>query len=320
LHSIILVAVPSPLVEAAVEEAVRNPKGFAERLQDAASDAIGPAITILVIVAISFLLLRMLRSVIRKTITRMIERREQPHRELTIQANTLASVVESVGRMVILVVAGMMILSSLGLNIAPLIASAGVAGIAIGLSAQSLIKDFINGFFILFEDQYAIGDVISVNGNSGLVEHLNLRRTSLRTLDGKFIIIPNGDIRTGTNMTKGWSRALIDVDISYDDDVDHALAVLRDLLDGIDQDPEIGSSILEPAEILGVEALGQYQVTIRFMVKTLPMDQWSGSCVAESSKPSTGRASRYHIRISSTSSNRQMVTPGGSPIPHRGSK
>jgi moderate conductance mechanosensitive channel len=161
LHPIILVAVPSPQVQEAVEEAVRDLKGFAQQLQDVATDAIGPATTILVIVVISFLLVWMMRSVIHRTIMRMIERRDRPQRELTIKANTLASVVESVGRLIILVVAGMMILSNLGLDIAPLIATAGVVGIAIGLGAQSLIKDFINGFFILFEDQYAIGDVIS---------------------------------------------------------------------------------------------------------------------------------------------------------------
>ncbi len=267
----------SPTVASAVDrvdKAVDNPDQAFQQLRDWVSGAFAPAISIIAIILISFLILRLIRSIVRRTISRLIERGDQPTREVTLKANTLTYVIESAGRLIVVVVAGMMVLSNLGFDIAPLIASAGVAGIAIGLGAQSLIKDFINGFFILLEDQFSIGDVISVNGNSGLVEQLNLRRTGLRTLDGSFIIIPNGDIRTVTNMTKGWSRAMIDVDISYDDDVDHAMAVLRDLLDDFQEDPVFGPMVTAPAEITGVEALGPYQVTIRVLVKTLPAEQW----------------------------------------------
>lgn len=267
----------SPTVATAVDtvdKAVDNPDQAFQQLRDWVSGAFAPAISIIAIVLISFLILRLMRSIVRRTISRLIERGDQPTREVTLKANTLTYVIESAGRLIVIVVAGMMVLSNLGFNIAPLIASAGVAGIAIGLGAQSLIKDFINGFFILLEDQFSIGDVISVNDNSGLVEQLNLRRTGLRTLDGAFIIIPNGDIRTVTNKTKGWSRAMIDVDVSYDDDVDYAMAVLRDLLDDFQEDPEFGPVITAPAEITGVEALGPYQVTIRVLVKTLPAEQW----------------------------------------------
>jgi small conductance mechanosensitive channel len=215
-----------------------------------------------------------MRSLIRRTIPRLIERGNQPKREVMLKANTLAHVIESAGRLIVIVVAGMMILSNLGFNIAPLIASAGVVGIAIGLGAQSLIKDFINGFFILFEDQFAIRDTISVNGNSGLFEQLNLRRTGLRAFDGSFIIIPNGDIRTVTNKTKGWPRAMVDVDVSYEDDVDHAMTVLRNLIADLRDDPNIGGVIIAPPEITGIEALGPHQVTIRVLVKTLSAEQW----------------------------------------------
>lgn len=267
----------SPTVSSAmdtVDKAVDNPDQAFQQLRDWASGAIAPAISIIAIVLISFLLLRLLRSIVRRTISRLIERGDQPTREVTLKANTLTYVIESAGRLIVVVIAGMMVLSNLGFDIAPLIASAGVAGIAIGLGAQSLIKDFINGFFILLEDQFSIGDVISVNGNNGTVEQLSLRRTGLRTIDGAFIIIPNGDIRTVTNKTKGWSRAMIDVDVSYDDDVDHVMAVLRDLLDDFQEDPEFVPVITAPAEITGIEALGPYQVTIRVLVKTLPAEQW----------------------------------------------
>ena len=243
----------------------------AERL---GKTTVSPILSILVIVAIAMLVLRGVRTVIRSTIKRLVERSEQPSRELTLKINTLSSVVESGGRLIVLVVAGMMILSNLGINIAPLLASAGVVGIAIGLGAQSLIKDFIGGFLVLFEDQFGVGDVITINGYTGTVEHISLRRTGIRGTNGSFTIVPNGDVRTVQNLTKDWSRAVVDVDISHDDDVDQAVAVLTELMAGIENDPELGSAIIAPAEILGMQSIGPYQVTLRVMVKTRPMEQW----------------------------------------------
>jgi small conductance mechanosensitive channel len=235
---------------------------------------VGPIISVLVILALALVILRVLRTLIRRMIRRLVERNEKPNRELTLKINTLSSVVESGGRALVIVIASMMILSNIGINIAPLLASAGVAGIAIGLGAQSLIKDVIGGFLILFEDQYGVGDVISVNNYSGVVEHLSLRRTGLRGTDGSFTIIANGDVRAVQNMTKDWSRAVIDIDISHDDDIDQAVDTLTEMLKDIQHDPELGSAILEPADILSVQAMGPYQVTLRILVKTRPMEQW----------------------------------------------
>jgi small conductance mechanosensitive channel len=243
-------------------------------LSDFGRTTVGPILSVLVILLIALVVLRLVRNLIRSMIRKLVERNEKPSRELTLKINTLSSVVESGVRALVLVIAGMMILSNIGINIAPLLASAGVVGIAIGLGAQSLIKDVIGGFLILFEDQYGVGDVIAVNGFSGVVEHLSLRRTGLRGTDGSFTIIPNGDVRAVQNLTKDWSRAVIDVDISHDDDIDQAVGVLTEMLDGIQDDPELGSAILAPAEILGVQAMGPYQVTLRVMIKTLPMEQW----------------------------------------------
>lgn len=235
---------------------------------------IGPIISVLFIVVMALVIMRLMRTLIRRTIRHLVERNEKPNRELTLKINTLSSVVESGGRALVIVIAGMMILTNIGINIAPLLASAGVVGIAIGLGAQSLIKDVIGGFLILFEDQYGVGDVISVNSYSGVVEHLSLRRTGLRGTDGSFTIIANGDVRAVQNLTKDWSRAVIDVDISHDDDIDQAVDTLTDMLKDIQHDPELGSAILEPAEILSVQAMGPYQVTLRILVKTRPMEQW----------------------------------------------
>lgn len=255
-------------------QATLTPDRILSRLESVATDAVQPLLAILVIVLISFGLLRLLSSSVRTIMARLMEREDQPHRDLALKANTLAHVIESAGRVVIVVVAGMMVLSKLGLNIAPLLASAGVVGIAIGLGAQSLIKDLIGGFFILLENQFGVGDVITVGSYSGLVEHLSLRRTGLRATDGSVIVIPNGDIRAVTNMTKGWSRAVVDVPISYEDDVDHALEVLRGLVARLEDDPQLGDAVLGPAEIPGVESFGPYQVTLRMLVKTRPMEQW----------------------------------------------
>jgi moderate conductance mechanosensitive channel len=236
--------------------------------------AVGPLISIVVIVAIAIVALRLLRTAVRRAVERVMERHDQPAREITLKANTLSNVIESAGRMLILLVATMMILSNVGLDIAPLLASAGIAGLAIGFGAQSLIRDFISGFFILLEDQYSVGDVISVNGATGLVEHLSLRRTALRAIDGTVITIPNGEIHQVSNLTKDWARAVLDIDISYDDDIDHAIEVITNELDGIENDALLGDVIIGPAEVLGVQALGQYQVTIRSWLKTKPMEQW----------------------------------------------
>lgn len=243
-------------------------------LSDFGRSTIGPIVSVLVIVVLALVIMRVLRTLIRRMIRRLVERNEKPNRQLTLKINTLSSVVESGGRALVIVIAGMMILSNIGINIAPLIASAGVVGIAIGLGAQSLIKDVIGGFLVLFEDQYGVGDVIAVNGFSGVVEHLSLRRTGLRGTDGSFTIIANGDVRAVQNLTKDWSRAVIDVDISHDDDIDQAVDTLGEMLKDIQQDPELGSAILEPAEILSVQAMGPYQVTLRVLIKTRPMEQW----------------------------------------------
>ncbi|HVB64671.1 MAG TPA: mechanosensitive ion channel family protein [Nitrolancea sp.] len=268
-----LVFMPAVIISR-TDHAIAHPHTILAALERIGRTTISPILSILVIVVIAMLVLRAIRTIIRRSIQRLVERGDSPSRELTLKVNTLSSVVESGGRLVVVVVASMMILSKIGINIAPLLASAGVVGIAIGLGAQSLIKDFIGGFLVLFEDQYGVGDVITVNGFSGVVEHVSLRRTGIRGTNGSFTIIPNGDVRAVQNLTKDWSRAVVDVDISHDDDVDHAIDVLTEMMKGIEDDPELGSAIIAPADILGIQSMGPYQVTLRVMVKTRPMEQW----------------------------------------------
>lgn len=245
-----------------------------DRLRDRAEGAITATISIIVVVIVAIIVLRVLRSFVQNIVERVLAANDQTPRELQQKAQTLANVIESAGRFVVLIIAGMMVLSNLGLEIAPLLASAGIAGLAVGLGAQSLIKDTINGFFILIENQYAVGDVVAVGAVSGTVEEVSLRRTVLRAVNGAQVVIPNGEIRTVENQSKGWSRAVIDIETATNVDDARVLVLLHELLDTIQSDPLIGGKILEPPQILGISAISVTGVTFRILVKTEPLQQW----------------------------------------------
>jgi moderate conductance mechanosensitive channel len=245
------------------------------RLGDWGEQALASALSIAVIVIIAVIVLRLLRTMVEKVIRRVLERQDQTPRELKQKAQTLGNVIESTGRLIVFLVAGMMVLSNLGMNIAPLIASAGIAGLAIGFGAQSLIRDTLHGFFILFENQYGVGDVIRVNSFSGAVEEVSLRRTVMRSINGAVVIVPNGEVRTVENLSKGWSRAVIDIETSKDEDDARVVEALRTALEGIQQDPEFGQYILEEPQIVGINAISVTGVTFRVMIKTEPLQQWN---------------------------------------------
>jgi len=168
----------------------------------------------------------------------------------------------------------MMLFREIGMDITPLLAGAGVAGLAIGLGAQGLIKDILAGSFILMEDQFHVGDVIQAAGVSGQVEKMTLRVTTVRDLRGAVHFIPNGEIKVATNLTKEWSRAVLEVGVSYEEDVDRVSHVLAEIGQSLADDETFGKLVLEPPQVLGVEALADSQVTIRILAKTLPLKQW----------------------------------------------
>jgi small conductance mechanosensitive channel len=230
-------------------------------------------VSIVLTIVVALIVLRLLRSGVKHIITRVLERQDQTPYELQQKAQTLASVIEGAGQLIVFIIAGIMILSSLGLDVAPLIASAGVAGLAIGLGAQSLIRDTINGFFILFENQYAVGDTVRIGADEGAVEEVSLRRTVLRSLDGSIIIIPNGQVAVVQNQSRGWSRALIDISVAAQADAAQVTDVLNELLADVQSDPVIGSLILERPEVLGVAAIDALGATFRVRAKTQPMQQ-----------------------------------------------
>jgi len=231
--------------------------------------------SMVLVVLAAVVALRLLRISVRGIARGVLQRDRELEREVTQKAKTLSQVTETTGRIVILTLTGLTILTLSGRDVTPLLASAGIAGVAIGFGAQNLIKDWLGGFFILLENQYSVDDVIKVGDHSGTVERLDLRRTVLRSLDGSVIVIPNGEVRTVTNLTKEWSRVVMDVSIPYEEDEDRVIEAMRRVGADLAADEEIGKLILEMPEVPGIESLGQYQVTIRMLVKTLPTKQWT---------------------------------------------
>lgn len=171
----------------------------------------------------------------------------------------------------LLVGAGLlMLLTTFNINITPLLASAGVAGLAISLGAQTVIKDLIGGLLILTENQFAVGDLIEVGPASGQVEAITLRTTQVRNSAGQLYTIPNGEIRILANQTKGWSAALVDLGVAYEEDLDRVLDVLQAGADAFAQEPAYGPSLLESPQVLGPMNLGDWAITVRVLVKTRP--------------------------------------------------
>jgi small conductance mechanosensitive channel len=184
----------------------------------------------------------------------------------------LTSVLRSVASFAIFAIAALLILGEAGANLAPLLAGAGILGIALGFGSQALVKDFLSGLFILVEDQFGVGDIVDLDGQTaGTVEAVSLRTTRLRAVDGTVWHVPNGDISRVGNKSQHWSRALLDVDIAYDTDIDHAKAVIKRVADELCHERD---DILESPEVWGVESLGPHSVVIRLVVKTRPSDQY----------------------------------------------
>lgn len=197
-----------------------------------------------------------------------------PTEERAQRAGTLVGVLNSAALVATAITAGMMILLELRVDITPLIAGAGIAGAALGFGAQTLIKDVIGGFLILLEDQFTVGDVIKVGDIAGGVEKITLRATFLRDLEGTLHVIPNGEIRIVSNRTRDWSRVLVNVGVAYEEDIGRVMDALKEIGRGLKEDEKFASLLLEEPAVSGVEALGDWAVTVRIMVKTKPGEQW----------------------------------------------
>ncbi len=190
------------------------------------------------------------------------------------RAKTMGDLLKSVITGLLIAIFGTMILSELGVNIAPIIASAGIVGLALGFGAQSLVRDFLSGIFMIFEDQYGVGDVIDVGEASGTVEAVSLRVTRLRDLSGTVWYVPNGAIVRVGNMSQNWSRAVVDVNVAYREDLARVQRVLREVAHDLWDDDEFRGIIIEEPEVTGVELFNPESVTLRVLLKTAPMEQW----------------------------------------------
>jgi len=187
---------------------------------------------------------------------------------------TLVHAGRSIGYVLILLIVVLMILHELGINITPILASAGVVGLAFSLGAQTVIKDFLGGIIILSENQFTIGDVITIGQLTGTVEHISLRATYLRDSDGKLNLIPNGDIRTISNLTTQWAQVVITFNIDYEADIESALQALEEAARLVHSDEEIASAILEAPYALGWTGFTDWAVQMQVIAKTKPGKQW----------------------------------------------
>ena len=190
------------------------------------------------------------------------------------RATTLGEVGAQVLVGVIWFLAVLMILGQLGLNLAPLLAGAGVVGIALGFGAQQLVRDFLSGIFIIFEDQYGVGDVVTVADITGTVERVSLRTTKLRDIEGTAWFVPNGELKAVGNRSQLWARAVLDIEVSYDTDVDAAGAIMKRVADQLWNDKLDELTIIAEPEFWGVDKFGADGVTLRLVVRTEPTEQW----------------------------------------------
>lgn len=195
------------------------------------------------------------------------ERRKQ-------RSETVGSLLKSVTTGLISAIAVLMIIAQLGYNIAPLIASAGIVGLAIGFGAQALVKDFLSGIFMMIEDQYGVGDIVDVGEAVGEIESVGLRVTRLRDVDGTVWYVRNGEILRIGNMSQNWSRTVLDVAVGYGEDLARVRDVLSMVAGELYEDPAYRRIVLEPPEVWGVQSLDRDAVLIRVALKTAPMEQW----------------------------------------------
>jgi small conductance mechanosensitive channel len=227
---------------------------------------------VVIILALTWLALRLSRRLL--TRLRVHMQHELADFERIKRLDTLERVFRYVATVVITLVGTMLVLSEVGISIAPILATAGVLGIAIGFGAQSLVKDYFNGFFLLLENQVRVGDVVEVAGKGGLVEEMTLRYLRLRDYEGSVHTIPNGIVDTVTNRSRGFAFALLDVGVAYREDVDEVYAVMREVAAEMRADPELGERILDDLEIAGVDKWGDSAVVIRCRFKVKPLEQW----------------------------------------------
>ncbi|MEA1872374.1 MAG: mechanosensitive ion channel family protein [Chloroflexota bacterium] len=234
-------------------------------------------IRVIVIIAIAVAVYLICRPIIRSVIKRIVSHRMAGEDETEIQqrTNTLSSILVKIAGIIILIIAVITILPEFGVNITTLIAFIGVGGLAIAFAAQSLIRDFIAGFFILLEDQYGIGDVVSIAGIAGVVEDITLRRTVLRDLDANVHSVPNGKVDLSTNMTKKYSRVNLNVSVGYGENLKHVIDIINKICQEMAEEPQWKDDFITTPSVLRVDKLGDSGIDIKILGDTKPAKQWA---------------------------------------------
>ena len=236
------------------------------------------AIRVVLILTAAFVISRLLRAIIGRVqlrISNLMEAHDSAEKEVIKKRTaTMTAILRTLAGVAVWSIAIVMSLREAGFDIGPLLAGAGIAGIAIGFGAQSLVKDIVTGAFMLLEDSVRVGDVVQINGQGGLVEEINLRTTVLRSLDGTVHVFPNGSVQTLANMTKRFAYYVFDMGVAYKEDTDRVAEVMKEVAAQLLEDPEYRPLILEPLEILGVDKFADSAVIIKARIKTLPIQQW----------------------------------------------
>jgi small conductance mechanosensitive channel len=237
---------------------------------------LGSGLRIVVITLLTYLLVRIVASAARRL------EAELSHGPSAVEAAERARSAKTLGRLaqnlltaLLTAVATLMVLRELGVDILPILTGAGILGLAVGFGAQTLVKDLIAGFFLILEDHVRVGDVATINGTGGLVEAINLRTIVLRDLEGVVHVFPNGSVETLANRTKDFSYCVLSVGVAYKEDTDVVTGVLHEVGAEFAVDPLYQDALLEPLEVLGVDAFDDSQVTIKIRIKTVPLEQWA---------------------------------------------
>ncbi|MFO8067233.1 MAG: mechanosensitive ion channel family protein [Bacteroidales bacterium] len=259
---------------------------------------------LLIIVVLFFIAFRIVKFLFRKLKKKLIHKAEKNSAidsdESIKRINTLTSISHGTIRIILYVMFIMMILPKFGVNIAPVLASAGIIGLAIGFGAQELVRDYISGFFIILENQIRTSDVAIINGTGGLVESINLRTVVLRDFSGTVHIFQNGKISSLANMTKEWSAMVFDIGVAYKEDIQKVMHIMQQVGEELKNDEEFKDIIIEPIEVFGLNDFGDSALVIKARLKTKPIQQWT-----------VGREYRKRLKVAFDKNNIEI------PFPHR---
>lgn len=232
-------------------------------------------VTVLVIFIATFIAVKIINRLLRRLITARIPKlRKETKNQLARRSETLSHAITQTVDAVVWIIASMMMLSELGVDIGPLIASVGLASLALGFAAQGIIRDYLHGIYILFEDWYRVGEVTIVAGIGGLVENISLRRTVLRDLDGVWHNIPNSKIEMSSNLTRNMARINLNVSVGYGENLDHVMDVINQVGVELKEDPVHGPNLISVPKVEGVDKLGDSGIEIKILADTKPMTHW----------------------------------------------